>query len=362
MVLVFGVQSQENNPIITAVPSLSIAPDARAGGMGDIGAATDPDINSQYWNASKYVFMESEGGLSVSYTPWLRKLGISDINLGYLSGYWKFNDNQAVSTSLRFFSLGDIELMNQLGEPEGSAHPNELAFDVAYSMKFSENMSGAVALRYIRSDLNNGINTEGSEMYPGNAFAADISTYYKKPIELSTGTGAYAFGVNISNIGSKISYDGGDENNFLPTNLRAGGSFTYPIDEYQKVSLNLDVNKLLVPTPDSVSNFNKISPLSGIFRSFSDAPGGGSEELKEIMWSLGAEYIYNNQFAVRAGYYNESKYKGNRKYFTVGAGFKLNVFQIDAAYVISAAPSNPLDQTLRLSLSFDMLGLNNLIK
>jgi hypothetical protein len=364
LILMFSytVKSQENNPIVTAVPSLSIAPDARAGGMGDIGAATDPDINSQYWNASKYVFMESDGGLSVSYTPWLRKLGISDIDLGYLAGYWKFNENQAVSASLRYFSLGDIELMNQLGYSEGSAHPNELAFDVAYSMKLSENLSGGVTLRYIRSDLNNGINTEGSEMYPGNAFAADISSYYRKPIDFSTGSGALAFGLNISNVGSKISYDGGTENNFLPTNLRLGSSLTYPIDDYQKVSVSIDVNKLLVPTPDSISNFNTMSPLTGIFRSFSDAPDGFSEELREIMWSLGAEYVYNNQFAVRAGYYNESQYKGNRKYFTAGAGFKLNVFQIDAAYVISTSQSNPLDQTLRLSLSFDMFGLKNLIK
>ena len=238
-----------NNPIVTAVPSLSIAPDARGGGMGDVGAATTPDVNSQYWNPAKYVFMESETGVSLSYTPWLRKL-VTDIDLAYLSGYYKFDQRQAVSMSLRYFSLGDIELMDQLGIPAGSAHPNELAIDAAYSRKLSDKLSASVALRFIYSDLNNGINLSGgTEMYPGMAVAADIATYYRTTIPIQGVDGTLGIGLNISNIGSKISYDGNSTSNFIPTNMRLGGSFDYPIDNYNKVSLSADLNKLLVPTP-----------------------------------------------------------------------------------------------------------------
>jgi len=360
--------AQVNNPIVTAVPSLSIAPDARAGGMGDIGAATTPDVNSQYWNPAKYVFMESEAGLSVSYTPWLRKL-VTDIDLAYLAGYWKFDQRQALSASLRYFSLGDITLMDQLGYPQGSAHPNELAVDLAYSRLLSDKLSAAIALRFIYSDLNNGINLSGgSEMYPGSSVAADIAAYYKTPITLQSVDGTLAFGINISNIGSKISYDQNETSNFIPTNLRIGGSFDYPLDNYNKISINADVNKLLVPTPKlnptsaDIAEYNKMSPIAGIFKSFGDAPGGFKEEMQEIMWSIGVEYAYNNQFFVRGGYFNENQFKGNRKYFTAGAGFKLNVFQLDAGYVISTSQSNPLDQTLRFSLTFDLFGLKNLVR
>ena len=363
-----GALAQVNNPIVTAVPSLSIAPDARAGGMGDVGVASTPDINSQFWNPAKYVFMESDAGLSVSYTPWLRKL-VSDIDLAYLAGYWKFDQRQALSASLRYFSLGDITLMDQLGYPQGSAHPNEVAVDLAYSRLLSEKFSASIALRFIYSDLNNGINLSGgSEMYPGSSVAADVAAYYKSPVALQGVDGTLAFGVNISNIGSKISYDQNETSNFIPTNLRIGGSFDYPLDNYNKISVNLDLNKLLVPTPklnptaaDNTA-YNKMSPIAGIFNSFTDAPGGFKEELQEVTWSLGAEYAYNNQFFVRGGYFNESQYKGNRKYFTAGAGFKLNVFQLDAAYVISTSQSNPLDQTLRFTLSFDLFGLKNLVR
>ncbi len=356
--------AQVYNPIVTAVPSLSIAPDARGGGMGDIGVATDPDVNSQYWNPAKYVFMQSDAGLSFSYTPWLRKL-VTDINLAYLSGYWKFDQRQAISASLRYFSLGDITLMDQLGEPAGSAHPNELAVDAAYSRMLSEKLSASATLRFIYSDLNNGINLAGgTEMYPGAAVAADIAAYYRTPVTVQNTDGTLGLGINISNIGSKISYDQNQTSNFIPTNLRIGGSFDYPLDAYNKLSVSADLNKLLVPTQNNMTaeQYSAISPLSGIFRSFTDAPGGFSEELSEIMWSIGAEYAYNNQFFVRGGYYNESQYKGNRKYFTAGAGFKLNVFTLDAAYVISTSQSNPLDQTLRFSLSFDLFGLQNLVK
>ncbi len=352
----------KNNTIITAVPALTIAPDARAGGMGDVGAATNSDVNSQYWNPAKYVFMESEAGFSLSYTPWLRKL-VSDIDLAYLAGYYRFSEFSAVSSSLRYFSLGDITLMDQLGMPQGSAHPNEVMFDVAYSQKLSENFSAAAALRLIYSDLNNGMNLSGgTEMYPGVAVAADVAAFYKLPIAVASGNSNLGIGLNISNIGSKISYDEFVTSNFIPTNLRLGVSYDYPIDEYQKISVSADANKLLVPTPDKTTDFNNMSPLAGIFRSFSDAPGGMTEELQEIFWSVGAEYAYNNQFFVRGGYYYEHQNKGNRKYFTAGAGFKLNIFQLDAGYVISTSQTNPLDQTLRVSLSFDVFGLKNLMK
>lgn len=367
--------NEQLNPLITGVPSLTITPDSRGGGMGDVGAATTPDINSQHWNPAKYAFMESPAGFSFSYTPWLSKL-VSDINLLYAAGYWKFDELQSVSASLRFFSLGEIKLTGERPEDDyGTAHPNELAFDLAYSRLLSEKWSAAVAFRYIRSDLNNGINNSADPMYPGNAIAADVATYYRTPIEMSTGDANLAFGLNISNIGSKISYDQNLTSIFIPTNLKLGGSFDYPFDDYNKISVSADINKLLVPTPikrmedENDTDYEarrtayyETGPIAGIFKSFGDAPGGTSEELKEIMWSVGAEYAYNNQFFVRGGYFNENAMKGNRKYFTAGVGFKLNMFQLDAAYLISAAQSNPLDQTLRFTLGFDLNGLQNLMR
>ena len=371
LVLSASIFAEDPNPIVTAVPSLSIAPDARGGGMGDVGAATTPDVNSQYWNPAKYVFMESETGVSISYTPWLRKL-VSDIDLSYLAGYYKFDQRSAISASLRYFSLGQIVLTDQLGNEFSKAQPNEYAFDVAYSRMLSDKFSAAATLRLIYSDLNNGINSSqtgsSSEMYPGFSVAADVSAYYRTPIAVQGTDGTLGLGLNISNIGAKISYDANATSNFIPTNLRLGGSFDYPIDNYNKISVSLDLNKLLVPTPklnptaQDIADYNNMSPLTGIFNSFSYAPGGVNEKLQEIMWSVGAEYAYNNQFFVRGGYFNESQYKGNRKYFTAGAGFKLNVFQLDASYVISTSQTNPLDQTLRFSLSFDLYGLKNLVK
>ncbi|NLO70666.1 MAG: type IX secretion system outer membrane channel protein PorV [Porphyromonadaceae bacterium] len=364
------------NPVFTGVPSLSITPDSRGGGMGDVGAATTPDINSQYWNPAKYAFMESPAGLSMSFTPWLRRL-VNDINLSYLAGYWKFDELQSVSASLRYFSLGEIKLYDYQGTEGVTAHPNEMAIDIAYSRLLSEKLSAAVAFRYIRSDMN--IPSSESDMIPGNAIAADVAAYYRTPIEVGTGDGTLAFGLNISNIGSKISYGDEESTLFIPTNLRLGGSFEYPFDDYNKISFNADINKLLVPssqirrinedgTLEDENDFiarrdaaRNMGPIAGIFKSFGDAPGGFSEELREIMWSLGAEYTYNNQFFVRAGYFNEHKTKGNRKYFSTGVGFKLNVFQLDAAYLISVAQSNPLDGTLRFTLGFDLDGLRNLM-
>ncbi len=366
--VLFAQIETENNPIISAVPSLTIAPDARGAGMGDLGAATNADVNSQFWNPAKYVFADSNAGLAFSFTPWLRRL-VDDIDLAYLAGYWKFNERRALSASLRYFSLGEILLTDFQGNPQGSAFPNEFAIDAAYSQKLFDNFSAAAALRFIYSDLNNGRNLSGgAEVYPGVAVAADVALYYRNPIPLPTGDANLAFGLNLSNIGSKISYDDFATSSFIPANLRFGTSFEYPIDEYQKFSVSADVNKMLVPTMDytklaeNINYYNDMSSLQGILSSFSDAPGGVSEELREIYWSIGAEYIYNNQFALRAGYFNEDQYKGNRKFFTAGAGVKLNVFQLDVSYVVSVSQTNPLDQTLRFSLSFDMFGLQNLMR
>jgi len=346
------------NPLITGVPSLSIAPDARGGGMGDVGGATTPDVNSQYWNPSKYAFMEDGAGISLSYTPWLRKL-VSDINLAYVAGYYKIGELQAVSASLRYFSLGQVDLTGTSGESMGSFKPSEFALDVAYSRKLSENWSAGVALRYIHSDLSGG---QISDMWPGNSFAADVSTYFTKPIAVSTGDAKFGFGLNISNIGSKISYDKGDTKLFLPTNLRLGLSYEHPLDEFNTISINLDINKLLIPadtatTVDGHQLYYDISPLSGIFKSFGD-----KDFAKRIQYSLGAEYTYNKQFFVRGGYFYESELSGNRKYFTFGAGFKLNVFRLDAAYVIATSQTNPLDQTLRFTLGFDLAGMASMLK
>lgn len=353
-------QDDLNNPIITSVPTLSITPDARSSGMGDVGAATSPDVNSMFYNPAKYAFMEGNTGLSFTFTPWLTKL-VSDINLSYLAGFYRLDDRRVLSSSLRYFSLGEITMYSPQGDDQGKVQPNELAFDLGYSQKLSNNFSASAALRLIYSDLNNGINyTGGAEIYPGVAVAADISAYYKLPVTMSTGDGQFALGLNLSNIGSKISYDE-ESSYFIPTNLRLGASFDYPIDEYQTISFSADANKLMVPTPDGTDQ-TQITPLAGIFQSFGDAPGGMDEELREIYWSAGAEYAYNKQFFVRSGYFYENQYKGNRKYFTAGVGFKLNVFQLDFSYIISTIQTNPLDQTMRFSLSFDMNGLQNLMK
>lgn len=374
---------EDLRPIYSGVPSLSITPDARAGGMGDVGAATTPDIYSQYWNPSKYAFMDSPGGFSLSYTPWLSKI-VKDINLGYLSGYYRLNDKQTLSASLRYFSMGEVTLNDEYGVQTGTAQPNEFAIDLAYSRLLSPTLSASVAVRYIRSDLAGGM-IEG--MYPGSSVAADIAATYRRPVHLATTDGTFALGLNISNIGNKISYDNGSTNIFLPTNMRFGSSFEYPIDEYNKISINVDLNKLLVPSKpfksdyikdlkentdaynaaveeynDAASKYENESVMSGIFTSFSDAPGGFSEEIKEISLGTGLEYTYNKQFFVRTGYFYENQYKGNRKFFTFGAGFKLNMFQLDASYVISTAQTNPLDQTIRFSLGFDMNGLKDLVK
>ncbi|MDY9917769.1 MAG: type IX secretion system outer membrane channel protein PorV [Proteiniphilum sp.] len=368
----FSAVAQEYNPIPVALPSLQIAPDARGGGMGDIGAATMPDVYSQHWNAAKYPFISGEAGIAFSYTPWLSKL-VSDIHLLYTSGYWKFgNDNlNAISASLRYFSLGEVDIFEHNTDYVMGVSPHEFALDVGYSRKLTETFSGAVTLRYIRADYSTG----DDETTPGNAFSADIAGYNESYFYMGRSEALLGLGFNISNIGTKISYDGGNSSMFLPANLRLGASLGYPLDPKNTLSLSFDVNKLLVPTPRLASEnesddeaqrrieeYQNISSIGGIFKSLGDAPGGFKEEMQEVMWSLGAEYRYDNRFSVRTGYYHESEYKGNRRYFTFGAGFRSDFFQIDAAYLVSTAQSNPLDQTLRVSLGFDVEGIRNLMR
>lgn len=373
------------NPVYHGVTSLAIAPDARAGGLGDIGAATDPDVNSQYWNPAKYPFCISRAGVSLNYTPWLRQL-VNDIDLANITGYYRLGDYDALSASLRYFSLGEVQLWD---DENVTFKPYEMAVDLAYSRMLSETFSAAVALRYIYSDL---AYKGDDETQPGSAFAADIALYHNGYINLGGHESQLGWGLNINNIGSKISYDGGNTSEFIPTNLRFGMSLLVPFDEYNTLTIAADANKLLVPTRPTFEQFIEtlpaderekarttseyygdyrtwlegegyynISPVSGIFKSFHDAPNGFKEEMQEIQWSAGLEYAYNNQFFLRAGYHYQHPNKGNLKYYTVGAGFKMNVFSLDASYVISASQSNPLDQTLRFSLAFDMDGIGDLL-
>ena len=360
------------NPINTSVTSQTIAPDARAAGMGDVGAATDPDVNSQYWNPAKYPFTISRAGLSVNYTPWLRQL-VSDMDLAYLSGYYRIGDYSAISSSLRYFSLGEVMLSYDSTDPSMTINPYEMSLDVAYSMMLSENLSWSAGLRFIYSDLTYDYTDDTT---PGTAFAADVALYYQNYLNLGSRECQLGLGLNVSNIGSKITFGGDDNAEFIPTNLRLGTSLMIPIDEYNRFTIAADANKLLVPTYPKQNEgesseeyavrkqkeYYDVSSISGIFKSFNDAPNGFKEEMQEIQWSVGAEYWYNDKFALRAGYHHESENKGNRKYFTVGAGFKMNVFSLDAGYVIATAKSNPLDQTLRFSLTFDMDGLKDLFR
>lgn len=363
-------------PINTAVPSLSIAPDARGGGMGDNGVATLPDVNSQYWNPAKYVFNYSQAGVSLSYTPWLRKL-VNDVALVNLSGYYKLgsDDRQAIGASLRYFSFGEVQNNDeQSGATLMTLNPYEMALDVSYSRKLSDAFSMAVALRYIRSDQGA---DPSAEMVPGNAFSADIAGYLERYVIMGQAEALWSFGFNISNIGTKISYDGGGTNQFLPTKLAIGTGLLYPIDDYNQIGAYVDISKYLVPSEpqrtgtteedeidynNRVQEYNSMSSIAGMIKSFGDSPLGFKGELQEIMASIGVEYSYNQQFFVRGGYYYENQNMGNRQYFSFGAGFRMSVFQLDAAYLVSTVPSNPLDQTLRFSLSFDMDGIKNLFK
>ena len=368
----------EFNPVQTGVTSLSIAPDARSAAMGDLGAATDPDANSQYWNPSKYAFAYSNAAVSLSYTPWLRKL-VNDIFLANLAGYWKLgsNDNQALSASLRYFSLGEVNTTDGSGVTTQSLNPYEMSLDLGYSRKLSEKFSMGVVFRYIYSDLGFSDSYAGDQTTGASAFAADISGYYTTYPIIGRNECQWSWGWNISNIGTKVSYNNGEDPAFLPTNLRIGTAFTFPLADYHNLTLSLDLNKLLVPTRphesdypdttegqqeylDALEDWENMSSISGIFKSFSDAPGGSKEELREINYSIGAEYTYNQQFFIRAGYFHENEFKGNRQYFGFGAGFALNVLHLDASYMLAAAQTSPLDQTLRFTLTFDMDGLKEL--
>ncbi|MBA7489274.1 MAG: type IX secretion system outer membrane channel protein PorV [Prevotella sp.] len=358
------------NPVRNSVTSQTIAPDARAAGMGDVGAATDPDVNSQYWNPAKYPFAISRAGVALNYTPWLRQL-VNDMDLAYMAGYYRIGDYSAVSASLRYFSLGEVQTSTSVSGDAMTINPYEMSVDVAYSLMLSEKFSIAAAVRWIYSDLTYDYTSDTS---PGSAFAADLGLYYQNYINIGDRESQLGLGLHISNIGSKITFGGTDDSEFIPTNLRLGGSLMIPIDDYNRFTIAADANKLLIPTypqqkdGESTEDYQKrkqkdyydLSSIGGIFKSFGDAPGGFKEELQEVNWSVGAEYTYHDQFSVRAGYHNESANKGNRKYFTVGAGLKMSVFSLDAGYVIATAKSNPLDETLRISLSFDMDGIKDL--
>ena len=375
-----SAQDKQNifNPVSTSVTSQSIAPDARAAGMGDVGAATDPDVNSQYWNPAKYPFTISRAGVALNYTPWLRQL-VNEMDSAYLSGYYRIGNYSAVSASLRYFSMGEVYMSDQVDDAGNVApgaatiNPYEMSLDVAYSLMLNEHFSIAAGVRWIYSDLTFDFADDTS---PGSAFAADLACYYQNYVLLGERECQLGLGMNISNIGSKISFGGDNHSFFIPTNLRLGAALMIPVDNYNRFTIAADANKLLVPTypkqneGESTEDYQQrmeeeywnVSSISGMFKSFSDAPGGFKEELQEINWSVGAEYVYHDKFSLRAGYHHESENKGNRKYFTVGAGFRMNVFSLDAGYVVATAKSNPLDQTLRFSLTFDMDGIKDIFR
>lgn len=365
------------NPVTTAVISQTIASDAKAAALGDVGAATEADVHSQNWNPAKYPFAISRAGFAINYTPWLRQL-TDGIALANAVGYLRLGDYQALSGSIKYFTVGEVSMETPQSSGNSSlptvgqtVKPYEFAVDVAYSRMLSERFSAAVALRYMYSDLS-GRYTDG--VTPGSSFAADLGAYWTDYIMLGQRESQLSFGLNVSNIGSKINF-GSDYSFFIPTNLRLGANLLIPVNEYNRFSISADVNKLLVPSAPlqkiGESNedyqerlridYHEVAPIAGIFKSFNDSERGFKGELEEINWGIGAEYTYNDKFSLRAGYHHESAMQGNRKYFTMGAGFKMNVLSIDAGYVVATAPSNPLDQTLRVSISFDMDGIKELL-
>lgn len=360
-----SVYSQDElNPIQTVVPFLTIAPDSRAGAMGDAGVATTPDVYSMHWNPAKFAFIDGKAGVGISYAPWLRNL-VPDINIAYLSGYYRIDAKQVVSSSLVYSSLGDVPFTDEFGNLERTFKPNEFSFDAGYSRLFSENFSGGIAFRFIYSNLTGGTYSGGEATKPGTSFAADISGYYHNKVTMFSRDGEIGAGFNFSNIGSKMSYSDGELSDFIPMNMRIGASGSINIDNFNKIGLALDLNKLLVPTPPIYDNDGNIvdgmdpnvSVPVGIIHSFYDAPGGFSEEMHEITYSIGTEYWYNNQFAIRGGYFHEHETKGNRKYFTIGAGFRLKGFTIDFSYLMPTVSNHPLARTLRFSLAFDITTL-----
>lgn len=362
------IDSDELNAIQTVVPFLTIAPDSRAGALGDAGVATSPDIYSMHWNPAKFAFIDGKGGVGISYSPWLRNL-VPDINIATLVGYYRVDQKQVLSGSLIYSSLGDIDFTYETGITALTFQPNEWSIDLGYSRLFSENLAGGVAFRFIYSNLTGGFSSQGETTKPGLSVAADISSYYHKDITLFNRDALLAFGINFSNLGSKMSYSDAQTSDFIPMNMRLGTACTIDLDAFNEITFTIDLNKLLVPTPPYYSIENPDSIIAGknpdvavpvaIFQSFIDAPGGLKEELREITYSFGSEYWYNKQFALRAGYFHENQTKGNRKYFTAGAGFRLNGFTVDFSYLMPVVQNHPLARTLRFSLSFDISALRN---
>ena len=363
------------NPVITAMPSLSIAPDARAAGLGDVGVATEADFNSQYWNPAKYAYMYSKGGITANYTPWLRKL-VGDIDLAYLAGFYNFGDlGGGIGASFTYFSMGDVALTTMDGTKLQDVRPNEWALDLSYFRKLHEYVSMSVAVRFLYSDLNNGVNSSTStagEMHAAWSMAADIGLYYKQPIELPMGTSHFSLGFTLKNLGGKMTYAEDGSSNFIPTSMNLGVGYELPLNKYNFLTFNLETNKMLVPTryskfadqPDgkySQDAYSAINPAKGWFQSFADAPGGAKEEFEEVRWGAGIEYSYNKQFFARAGYSYENYYKGNRNYLTFGAGFHLSIVTLDVSYCVGLAATNPLDQTMRFTLGFDLAGIKDLV-
>ena len=363
------------NPLITSMPSLSIAPDARAAGLGDVGVATEADFNSQYWNPAKYAYMYSKGGITANYTPWLRKL-VGDIDLAYLAGFYNFGDlGGGIGASFTYFSMGDVTLTDGSATPTAiTVRPNEWALDLSYFRKLHEYVSMSVAVRFLYSDLNNGVNTSTSiagEMHPAWTMAADIALYYKQPIDLPMGTSNFSLGFSLKNLGGKMAYSD-DHSNFIPASMNIGVGYELPCDKYNFLTFNVEANKMLVPSryskyadqPDgkySQDAYSAINPAKGWFQSFADAPGGAKEEFNEVRWGAGIEYSYNKQFFARMGYSYENYYKGNRNYLTFGAGFHLSIVTLDVSYCVGLAASNPLDQTMRFTLGFDLYGIKDLV-
>ena len=352
---------RQGNTITTAVPFLLITPDARSGAMGDVGVAISPDANATHSNPAKLAFVKDPYGFGLSYSPWLQKL-VPDINLAYLNGFYKLDDRNTLGSSLRFFSLGNIQFVDENNALQGEGNPNELAFDVSFARSFGENFSLGTALRYIYSNLSSGQVFNNQETQPASAVAADISAFYTKDAALFSKNATLSAGLDISNIGTKMNYTESGPKYFLPTNMRLGGSATIHADDYNDFSFSLDLNKLLVPTPPETDNVtgeiiagkdpNRSVP-AGIFGSFTDAPGGGKEELQEISYAAGAEYWYNHQFAIRAGYFYENPNKGNRKYLTLGLGLRYNIVDLDFSYLLANQQTSPLANTLRFSLLFN---------
>lgn len=357
-----GVYAQDEvgNPILTAVPSQLITPDAKSGGMADVGAATVPDVYSQHSNPAKYAFIENKAGVGASYTPWLNEI-VDDVALMYASGYYKIgsNEDQAISASVRYFTFGDVPIHYFSGTFMQDVSPYEMSIDIAYSRKLTPTLSGAIVLRFINCDYSMP-NTSSST---SNVFTADLAIYNESYINIGRSESLLGIGVNVSNIGSKMINDDSYSYGYLPTNIKLGASLLHPLDDKNTIALAVDLNKLLVPTPPIRSDENyeadykkylELNAFKGIFKSLGDAPGGFSEELKEISIAGGLEYTYNNQFKIRTGYSHENKMKGNRRYLTFGAGFRFDKFQIDASYLVSSASSNPLNKTLRCSVSFNL--------